>query len=113
MKTIKALIGLAVLAGGIYLGWNLIPPYFNDYKLEGAIADEARINTYSNKSEEAMRETVVEKAKALEIPLTTENVTVTRGNGVVSIDVNYTVHLDFPVHPVDLSFHTSSKNHSY
>jgi len=113
MKSIKALFGLAVLALGIYLGWSFIPPYFNDYKLEGAIADEARINTYSNKSEDAMRETVVQKAKALDISLTTDNVTVTRGNQMVAIDVNYIVHLDFPVHPVDLNFHTSSKNHSY
>lgn len=113
MKTVKALIGLGVLVAAIYLGWNLIPPYFNDYKLEGAIADEARINTYSVKTEEAMRETVVEKAKAFDIHLTTDNVTVTRGSGTVAIDVNYVVHLDLPVHPVDLTFHTSSTNHSY
>jgi hypothetical protein len=113
MKTIKALLGLAVLVTGIYLGWNLIPPYFNDYKLEGAIADEARINTYSNKSEDAMRETVVQKAKDFDIALNSDNVTVTRGNGTVAIDVKYTIHLDFPVHPVDLNFHTESKNHSY
>ncbi len=113
MKTIKALLGLAILVGAVYVGWNLIPPYFSDYKLEGAIADEARINTYSNKSEQAMRETVVQKAKDLDIPLTTDNVTVTRGNQMVAIDVKYTIHLDFPIHPVDLNFHTESKNHAY
>jgi hypothetical protein len=113
MKTIKALLGLAILAAAVYVGWNMIPPYFNDYKLEGAIADEARLNTYSNKSEQAMRETVVQKAKDFDIPLTTDNVTVTRGSGTVDIDVKYTVHLNFPIHPVDMSFHTESKNHSY
>ncbi len=113
MKTIKALIGLAVLAAAVYIGWTMIPPYFDNYKLEDIIADEARINTYSNKSEDAMRETVYQKAKDLDIPLTRENINVTRQGQSVAIDVNYTVHLDYPIHPVDLHFQSSSKNKAY
>ena len=113
MKTIKALLGLAVLGIAIYLGWTMIPPYFNNYKLEDIIADEARINTYSNKSEDAMRETVYQKARDLDIPLTRDNINVTRSGQSVAIDVNYMVHLDYPIHPVDLHFQTSSKNKAY
>lgn len=113
MKTIKALLGLAVLGIAIYVGWTMIPPYFNNYKLEDIIADEARTNTYSNKSEDAMRETVYQKAKDLDIPLTRENINVTRQGQTVSIDVNYIVHLDYPIHPVDLHFQSSSKNKAY
>jgi hypothetical protein len=113
MKTVKAIFGLVVLFGAIYIGWTMIPPYFNNYKLEDVIADEARINTYSNKSEDAMRETVFQKAKDLDIPLTRENIAVTRSGQSISIDVNYTVHLDYPIHPVDLHFQTSSKNRAY
>ena len=113
MKTVKALFGLAVVVVAAYVGWNMIPPYFNNYKLEDVVADEARMNTYSNKSEEQMRETLFQKAKDMDIPLTRENIAVTRGNGGVAIDINYQVHLDFPIHPVDLNFHTSSKNKSY
>ena len=113
MKTIKALVGLAVLVGGIYLGWTMIPPYFNSYKLDYIVADEARINTYSNKTEDAMRETIYQKAKDLDIPVTRENINVTRNGQSVTIDVNYTVHLDYPIHPVDLHFQSSSKNKAY
>lgn len=113
MKTIKALVGLAVLVGGIYLGWTMIPPYFNSYKLDDIVADEARINTYSNKTEDAMRETIYQKAKDLDIPVTRENINVTRNGQSVTIDVNYTVHLDYPIHPVDLHFQSSSKNKAY
>lgn len=113
MKTIKALMGLAILVIAVYVGWTMIPPYFNNYKLEDVIADEARINTYSTKSEDAMRDTVVQKAKDLDIPLTADNVTVKRGGGTVAIEVNYTVHLDYPIHPVDLHFQTTTKNKAY
>lgn len=116
MKTIKALFGLTLLVGAIYVGWEMIPPYFHNSQLEDVIADEARMNTYSNKSEDAMKETIFQKAKDLDIQLTREQIAVTRGGGggqSVAIDVNYTVHLDFPIHPVDLRFHTSSKNRAY
>ena len=113
MKTVKALFGLVVLVGAVYVGWTMIPPYFNNYKLEDVVSDEARMNTYTNKSEDAMRETVFQKAKDLDIPLTRENIAVTRNGQSVAIDVNYTVHLDYPIHPVDLNFHTSSKNKAY
>ena len=113
MKTIKALLGLAVLVAAVYVAWTMIPPYFNNYKLEDIIADEARINTYSNKTEDAMRETVYQKAKDLEIPITRENINVSRQGQSVAIDVNYVVHLDYPIHPVDLHFQTSSKNKAY
>ena len=106
-------MGLAVLVAAVYVGWTMIPPYFNNYKLEDIVADEARLNTYSNKSEDAMRETVYLKAKDLDIPLTRENINVTRQGQTVAIDVNYTVHLDYPIHPVDLHFQTSSKNKAY
>ena len=113
MKSVKALIGIGLLVAAIYVGWNMIPPYFNNYKLEDIVADEARINSYSTKSEDAMRETVFQKAKDLDIPLTREQIAVSRNGQSIAIDVNYTVHLDFPIHPVDLQFHTSSKNKAY
>jgi hypothetical protein len=91
----------------------MIPPYFNNYKLEDVLADEARINTYTNKSEDQMRDTIYQKAKDLDIPLTREQIAVQRAGQSISIDVKYSVHLDFPIHPVDLDFHSSSKNRAY
>lgn len=113
MKSVRALIGLAVLVVAVYVGWNTIPPYFNNSKLQDVIAAEARIDTYSSRSEDQIREIVVQKAKDLDITLTPEQITVTRNGQTVSIEVNYTVHLDFPIHPVDLKFHEVSKNQSY
>jgi hypothetical protein len=113
MKSIKALIGIVVVVVAVYVAWNMIPPYFSNYKLQDVIATEARANSYSTKSEDQIREVVVQKAKMVDVALTPEQIMVTRTGQSVSIEVNYTVHLDFPIHPVDLKFHEVSKNNSY
>lgn len=110
MKTVRALLGVGVLVLGVYMMWTMIPPYFNNYKLQDIIADEARMNTYTPKTEDQMRETIYQKAKDMDIPLTREQIAVQRAPNGVSIEVNYTVHIEYPIHPVDLSFHDSSKN---
>lgn len=113
MKTVRALIGLLVLVAAFYTAWQLIPPYFHNYQLEDVIKDEARMNTYTNKSEEDMRETVYKKAKDMDIPLTREQIKVRRDGQSIDIAVDYNVHLDFPGYPVDLQFHPTSRNKAY
>ncbi len=113
MKSVKALIGLVVVVVAVYVAWNMLPPYFNNYKLQDVIATQARTDTYSNRSEDQIREIVVQKAKNIDVALTPDQITVTRTGQAVSIEVNYFVHLDFPIHPVDLKFHEVSKNNSY
>jgi hypothetical protein len=113
MKTVRGIIGLLVLVVGLYVVWSLVPPYFGHYKLEGWVDDEARTDTYNNKSEDQIRDTIFQKAHDSDIPITKEQIAVQRGGNSVSIEVNYTVHLDFPIHPVDLQFQASSKNKGY
>jgi hypothetical protein len=113
MKSVKALIGLVIVVVAVYVAWNMLPPYFNNYKLQDVIATEARANSYSTRTEDQIREIVVQKAKNIDVTLTPEQIAVTRSGQAVSIEVNYTVHLDFPIHPVDLKFHEVSKNNSY
>jgi len=113
MNKIRGLLGLAIIVGGIYAGWNLIPPYFANYKLEDVVAEEARTSTYTAKSEDQIRDDVFQKASDLDIALTREQIAVQKTGSTVAIEVNYSVHVDFPFHPVDLAFHTSSKNRGY
>jgi hypothetical protein len=113
MKTIRALLGVAIIVVVLFALWKLVPPYFNNYQLQDAIADEARMNTYTPKSVEDMRDTVWKKCKQLEIPVTRDQINVQRDGQSVIIWLDYTVHVDFPGYPVDLRFHSSTKNKSY
>jgi hypothetical protein len=115
MGKIKLLFGLAAIVAVIYGGAELIPPYFSNYEFEDAIKEEALHSTYSNRNEEDIRETVFKKARDLEIPLSRDQIKVQRsgsgqGNGTLSIEADYSVHVDLPGYPLDLHFTPSSRN---
>lgn len=113
MKTVRAIGGLVIVLIMIYVLWSMVPPYFANYNLEDFVTNEARADTYNNKTEDQIREAVFQKAQESEIPITRDQIQVQRGGNSVAIEVNYTVHLDFPVHPVDLNFKATSKNKGY
>jgi hypothetical protein len=113
MKALRAILGVVFIVVVFYAIWLLVPPYFHNYELQDTIADEARMNTYTPKTEEEMRETIWRKAKDLEIPITRDQINVRREGLSVAIWIDYTVHVDMPLYPVDLQFHSSSKNKSF
>lgn len=110
MKQVRAILTLAILAGAVYIGWLTVPPYFNNYKFEDVVTEEARMNTYTAKSESDIRESVYQKAKELDIPIAPEQIEVVRQGSAVSISVKYTVHIENVIHPFDLNFNVSSKD---
>ncbi len=117
MGRLKLIVGLVVIVGVVYVGAELIPPYLSNYRFEDAINNEARLSTYTTKSEEAIRETIYKRAQDLEIPITKDQIKVQRvgpqGTGSVSIETDYEVHVDLPGYPLDLHFHPSSKNKGF
>ena len=113
MKALRAILGIVFIVAVVVAVFDLAPPYYNNYQLQDAIADEARINTYTPKSVEQMRDSIWRKCKELDIPVTREQVNVQRDGQSVTIWLDYTVHVALPGYPVDLNFHPSSKNRSY
>ena len=110
MKTLRALVGLVLVVGGAYVGYLLIPPYFANYQLQDYIESETRLQTYTTKSEQDIKDGVVKQARNLDIPLAPEAVTVQRGAGELQISCSYTVHVNLPGYPVDLKFTPGSKS---
>jgi hypothetical protein len=113
MRTVRAIFGIVFIIVVVVAVLKLVPPYYNNYQLQDAITDEARMNTYTPKSAEDMRDSIWKKCKELDIPVTREQVNVQRDGQSVAIWLDYTVHVDLPGYPVDLKFHPSSKNRSY
>ena len=103
---------MGVIGAGIYVGYELVPPFFANYQFEDAIQNEAVLQSYSTKSEDEIRATIFKKAEDLEIPIHEEQINVQRGGsgGNLTIWVDYTVHVDLPFYPLDLQFHPASKN---
>jgi len=111
MKTLKALIAIAIIVGAAYVGFLVVPAYWNYYQFQDAVEEEARINSYTGKSESDMRDTIWKKAKQLDVPLNSEEeIKVQRNGQTVAISTQYVVHIDIPVHPFDLKFQPSTQN---
>jgi hypothetical protein len=110
MNQLKSIFGLLLILVGGFVLYKVFPAYWGDYKLGRLLEDQALSNTYTTKSESDIAAAVAEKATALDVPLTPEEVTVQRGAGDLTITAQYTVHVDLPLYPLDLNFKTASKN---
>lgn len=110
MGKLKTLLILLILFGGIYVGWNMVPPYFYNKQFQDDLDEIARLDSYSRRSDEDVRGTVIRKAAERGITLKEEQITIGRVAGGISISVHYRVHLDMILHPVDLDFQADSMN---
>ncbi len=116
MGSLKLIVGIFAIVATVYLIGELAPPFFSNYQFEDAIKTIAQMNTYSAKSEDAIREETFKKAQELDVPINKEQIKIVRTGsayaGSVSIEAPYTVHLNLPGYPLDLNFDPSSTNRS-
>jgi hypothetical protein len=114
MATLKLIFGFAVFIALAVVGLKVIPPFFSNYELEDAIKTEALQATYTTRTEEDIRETVIKQARNYDIALTPKQVRVTRvggfGTGTLNIEADYSVPLELPGYSTSLDFHLSTKN---
>jgi hypothetical protein len=114
MGTLKLVFGFAIFAAVVLVGVKLIPPFFSNYELEDAIKTEATQSTYSTRSEDDIRESIIKQARSYDIVLSPKQVHVQRigsfGQGTLAIDAEYSVPVDLPGYSTTLEFHPSSKN---
>ncbi|MFY9844852.1 MAG: hypothetical protein WA718_23240 [Terriglobales bacterium] len=114
MGTLKLIFGFALIAAVVLVCVKLIPPFFSNYEFEDAIKTEATQSTYTNRSEEDIRTSVIKAARGYDIPLTPKQVHVTRvggfGVGTLAIDAEYSVPIDLPGYSTTLEFHPSTQN---
>jgi hypothetical protein len=112
MDQLKTIFVLLLLLVGGFVVYKIAPAYWGDYKLGRLLEEQSVIYTYTSNSNEDIAKTIAEKAQAIDVPVSPEQVTVSRTPGDLSIVVTYTVHVDLPVYPLDLNFKEVSKNHN-
>jgi hypothetical protein len=111
MEKLKGLAFILVIVAAVYYGWNMIPPYFHNSQFQDDLDDIVRKATYTTISEDDLKAAVIKKAAdSMDLKLKEDQITVTRGSAGLTITVNYRVHVDMIVHPVDLDFTASSHN---
>src|SRR5271155_1542725 len=114
MATVKLLLVFGVLVALGMVSFKLVPPFFANYELEDAIKTEATQSTYTTRTEDDIRETVIKEARSYDIALTPKQVHVSRiggfGAGTLAIEADYTVPIELPGYSTTIDFHPSSKN---
>jgi hypothetical protein len=110
MGKAKAFLALAIIFGGGYLAWELLPPLFHKYEFQDELDDIARRNSYTGRTDDDVRSIVIQKASTLDIPLKENQITITRSSDGLGISVRYRIHVDMILHPVDLDFSADSMN---
>src|SRR4030088_235089 len=110
----KLVFGILIIAAAVILIATLAPPYLSNYQFTDALKTESQMSTYSNKTEDAIRDEVFRKAQELDIPITKEQIKVLRsgqiGTGAVSIEANYTVHATLPRSALDATIYDTDRN---
>lgn len=102
------LVGLIVLALGIFIAWKMVPIKVRAAEVRGVVVDEAKsAGTHSDK---VIMGNILSKAHEDNIPLTEENVKISRGGGNISIEVHYVVPVEFPGYVYQWHFDHSVTN---
>ncbi len=86
------LIFLLLIAGGVYLAFNYIPPWIAYRAIRDQMLDQARTATLLTDQQIAAQVMVV--AKEWEIPLTEQNVAVTRTENRLTIRAEWDVTIN-------------------
>lgn len=110
MARLKSIIGILVVAVGIYMVWKIAPAYYNNYQFQSYIDDQAKLESYSARTEPDIAAAVAKQANDYDISLTAEQIRVQKTNDGVTIATQYTIHIDIPIHPFDITFTPESKN---
>jgi hypothetical protein len=110
MSVAKPLFGFLLLVAFVYLCFQMVPPFLNNYQFQDFLNQKARESSYTNVSEDQIRASVMKEARNDDIPLSAEQVVVSKSNINVDISVEYSVHVDLPVFPQDLHFTAVAHN---
>jgi hypothetical protein len=98
-------LGALVLAALAMFGVALIPLYYHNCQFQRVVSEAAEQPQNQNKSDELLREWIVEKASALDLPVEPADVHIRRSAEAIRIEVKYAVRVDFPGYTVNLHFY--------
>ncbi len=102
------LVGLVVLLIAGLVAYKMIPVKVKSAELRDTIVDEAR--SAGSRSDKVIRESILFKAKQLELPVADENIDISRPAGNIRVEVQYTVPVVFPGYTYNWKFHHKAEN---
>jgi hypothetical protein len=97
--------GVLVLAALVLFGATLVPLYYRNYQFQHFVSAATQRVENHTKSDDLLREWVVDKAVSLDLPVKAGDVHIRRSPEGLRIDVLYLVRVDLWGYTVNLHFH--------
>ena len=97
-------LGVLVLALLGLFAAALVPLYYHNYRLQEFVSQATQRVENRTKSDDALRDWVLEHAAALDLPVKAGDVHIKRSAGGLRIDVRYVVPVNLPGYTVLLHF---------
>jgi hypothetical protein len=98
-------LALVILAGLIGFLALFAPIYIRNQRLQSYVSALTQNVETAQKSDDAVRTQVLDKANELDLPVVADNVHIRRLADRLTIDVRYIVRVDLPGYTVDLHFY--------
>ena len=103
------LFGLVILLIALLIAYKMIPIKVKAAEMRDIVTDEAR--SAGTHRDNVILDNILERAKQLELPVTKDNVSIVRSsNSMITIDVKYTVPVEFPGYTYQWEFHHHAEN---
>lgn len=93
-SNVGCLFGLIVLAIAVFIAYKMIPVKVKAADLKQTITDEAKMA--GTHSDDLIMKSILAKAREQSLPVTEDNVKITRAHSEITVDVEYDVPVNFP-----------------
>jgi hypothetical protein len=110
MIRLRALLTILIVGSAVYVGSKVAPVYYTYYQFQSDLEQAAMVESYTTRSEADIQQSVATRGRDYGIPLRLEQIRVRRAGNELSISAEYIIHVDLPIHPIDLKFTPSTKN---
>lgn len=102
------LVGLVVLLLAGLIAYRMIPIKVKAAELRDEVVDEAK--SAGQHRDAQIIKAIVAKAEQLELPVTEEDIVIKRRSADISVEVTYTVPVEFPGYTYEWNFRHYTEN---
>jgi hypothetical protein len=103
----RQLFIIALLVCVLFAGTQYVPAYFKAIEFNDFIHGETKFAASSRKTSDALRTSITEKARELNIPIKPKDIRITRRGPAFKLELDYSFPIDLRVYQHDLKFHVS------
>ena len=105
----SCLVGLVVVALVIFVAWKMIPVKIKAAEIRQVVLDEAK----SGHNDDQIIGNIMYRAKEQDLPVNQDNIRIHRGGGMINLQVDYDVPIQFPGFTYKWHFHHETENPTF